>query len=275
MLISQYEQKRVLIWGKTYPEMSTKYLETVCTAGVTEEGRPVRLYPIPYRYLEEKAKFDKYQWITARLMRKYEDPRPESFKIDCESIQAGDTIPPTKDEWGKRADIVFRDPSWQFDSVDDLHEAQRSHKTSLGVVIPKEFLGIGIVRRPNEDAETFKRKLNDWKARAAAARAQMTLFEDTPSPEVKDLDYVDSRFSIKWLCNSPSCKSHTTQILDCEIVELHRREGEDKALKKLQSICNLSEYAIRLFLGNLLKHPMSFTVVGLWYPKRAQDRLFK
>jgi hypothetical protein len=30
--------ERILIWGKTYPDLSSKYLETVCTAGVTELG---------------------------------------------------------------------------------------------------------------------------------------------------------------------------------------------------------------------------------------------
>ena len=37
------EEKKILIWGKTYPELSTKDLETVCTGGVTEDGRPIRL----------------------------------------------------------------------------------------------------------------------------------------------------------------------------------------------------------------------------------------
>jgi hypothetical protein len=36
----------------TIPELSLKYTETVCTGGVLENGRPIRLYPIPYRYLE-------------------------------------------------------------------------------------------------------------------------------------------------------------------------------------------------------------------------------
>jgi hypothetical protein len=62
----RYESKKILIWGKTCPELSTAHTETVCTAGVTEEGTPIRLYPIPYRYLDEEDKFKKYQWITCR-----------------------------------------------------------------------------------------------------------------------------------------------------------------------------------------------------------------
>jgi hypothetical protein len=37
------ELRRVLIIAKTYPELSSKYGETVCTAGVDEAGHALRL----------------------------------------------------------------------------------------------------------------------------------------------------------------------------------------------------------------------------------------
>src|SRR6266567_8148955 len=40
MSLLRYEEKKILIWGKTYPELSIKHLETVCTGGVTEDGAP-------------------------------------------------------------------------------------------------------------------------------------------------------------------------------------------------------------------------------------------
>jgi hypothetical protein len=72
-----YSEHKVLIWGKTYPELSKKYIETVCTAGVLESGKPVRLYPITYRYLNDEQ-FKLYQWITAGLLKNPGDSRPES-----------------------------------------------------------------------------------------------------------------------------------------------------------------------------------------------------
>ena len=36
---------RVLILCKTYPSPSSKHAETSCVAGMTEDGRMVRLYP--------------------------------------------------------------------------------------------------------------------------------------------------------------------------------------------------------------------------------------
>ncbi len=43
---------KVLIAVKTYPTLSTKYDELVCTAGFLEDGSWVRVYPIPFRKLE-------------------------------------------------------------------------------------------------------------------------------------------------------------------------------------------------------------------------------
>ena len=41
--------ERVLILCKTYPSPSAKYAETSCVAGMTEDGRLIRLYPVPFR----------------------------------------------------------------------------------------------------------------------------------------------------------------------------------------------------------------------------------
>jgi hypothetical protein len=52
----------ILIVVKTYPEISNKDTETVCTAGVIADiKRLVRLYPIRFRYLEGGQQFSKYR----------------------------------------------------------------------------------------------------------------------------------------------------------------------------------------------------------------------
>ena len=47
--MSSTGRERLLVTVKTYPTLSTKYGETVCTAGVREDGSWVRLYPVPFR----------------------------------------------------------------------------------------------------------------------------------------------------------------------------------------------------------------------------------
>jgi hypothetical protein len=64
------------------------------------------------------------------------------------------------------------------------------------------------------------------------------------------------------------------QILDWEVVELQRREGDEKALEKVKQYCDLRAYDLKFFLGNLRLHPASFMIVGLWYPKRVAPSLF-
>lgn len=39
---------KVLITVKTYPAISTKYDELVCTAGFREDGSWIRIYPVQF-----------------------------------------------------------------------------------------------------------------------------------------------------------------------------------------------------------------------------------
>lgn len=51
-----WEKKRVTIVTKAYPEPSTKHGDVACTAGITEEGEFIRLYPIDMRNFIGKDK---------------------------------------------------------------------------------------------------------------------------------------------------------------------------------------------------------------------------
>src|SRR4051794_27995252 len=103
-----FESQRLLIWGKTAPELSTRYFETVCTGAVLESGAPIRLYPIPFRYLSQEDKFKKYQWITAKITKSPHDSRPESYRIDCDSIVVGGEVPTDNQEWFARRQFMFQ-----------------------------------------------------------------------------------------------------------------------------------------------------------------------
>ena len=56
--------KNILIAVKTYPTLSEKYDELVCTAGFLEDGSWVRIYPIPYRKLDYTERYQKWHWIS-------------------------------------------------------------------------------------------------------------------------------------------------------------------------------------------------------------------
>lgn len=61
-----YQRTRILMTVMTYPHPSEKYTELVCTAGITDAGEWVRLYPIDYRYRPRYQQFRKYQWKIGR-----------------------------------------------------------------------------------------------------------------------------------------------------------------------------------------------------------------
>jgi hypothetical protein len=68
-----FETIRVLIWGKTYPEISKKYVETVCTGRVREDGSPIRRYPVPLRYLDGSKQYSLYDWIEVPVEKSHSD----------------------------------------------------------------------------------------------------------------------------------------------------------------------------------------------------------
>ena len=71
---------KVLITVKTYPAISGKYEELVCTAGFTEEGNWIRIYPIQFRKKSFDEQYKKYDWIEIDLVKNKSDFRPESFR---------------------------------------------------------------------------------------------------------------------------------------------------------------------------------------------------
>jgi hypothetical protein len=58
---------KVLITVKTYPTLSTKYEELVCTAGFREDGSWIRIYPVQFRNRPYGQQYKKYQWIEIDL----------------------------------------------------------------------------------------------------------------------------------------------------------------------------------------------------------------
>ncbi len=126
-----WKRERVLIWGKTRPELSKTYGELVCTGGLLESTkRLIRLYPIPLRYLDDERIFHKYQWIEASICKSQKDTRPESYKINFNDIEVQEKIPIIKGSWDKRAEWLL-DPQNVVSSVEELQELQKKKTNGL------------------------------------------------------------------------------------------------------------------------------------------------
>jgi hypothetical protein len=102
------ERKRVYITVKTYPTLSEKYDELVCTAGICEDGSWIRLYPLPFRKLDNEQKYRKYQWIEADVERNTSDFRPESYKVlNINNIKVFSSKT-TRIDWEERKRTLFK-----------------------------------------------------------------------------------------------------------------------------------------------------------------------
>ena len=76
----------VLITVKTYPSISEKYDELVCTAGFREDGSWIRIYPVQFRKKKYNEQYSKYQWVEIDLVKNTSDFRKREFP-PCKSRQ--------------------------------------------------------------------------------------------------------------------------------------------------------------------------------------------
>lgn len=269
---------KVLIAVKTYPTLSSKYDELVCTAGFLEDGSWIRIYPIPFRKLEYDKQYSKYDWIEADLEKNNSDFRLESYKP--KSIETAFNIVHhlgTEDIWRLRKEIVLRNVHTNMTNL--IIEAKDSSKyTSLAVFKPKEILDFKI---ENVDREWDKNKLDNLKAKAQ----QLNLFQnsDNPFEVVRKLPY---KFSYKF--TSDDNIERTMMIEDWEIGQLYwnclkRHEGDeakacDDVKKKYFDDFAMTK-DLYLFLGTTrefhLIAPNPFVIIGTFHPKKiVQPSLF-
>jgi hypothetical protein len=266
--LGNWERRKILIWGKTRPEVSLKYQETVCTGGVFEDTkRLVRLYPIPLRYLDDERYFKKYQWIEADICRASADGRPESYRINANNIVPLDTIDTQRGTWRERSGWILH-PDNVYPSVEALQEKQAHDHTSLGLVRPKRVIQVTSTRFTPAEKKSFWRKYDQ-----VLAQPQFAFKEEHP---VKPLHPPDWRFVIRFTCDDARCDGvHNFSVLDWEVdalyYNLHRVKGEpsdvaaQRVRQKLEKQCGPGHDTL-FFLGNISNYPKIFTIVGFFSP---------
>ena len=267
MTSSDWERRQILILGKTYPSYSTKYRKTACTGGIfVDTFEMVRLYPIPFRYLEGDRAFKAWQFITARVRPDMSDPRPESYRIDFDSIELGDVVPPTRDS--ERREYLRRSPNF-FASVEALREQQKACGISLGIVCPTSVTACDCEAKDIEEEDI-------WLEREREVTRQLELFGQPSKP----LDYVPARFIVEWGCGDMRCiKRHSMSLLDWSIHELYRKyrndpDGFDKVRAAMWQRLDLAKRDVFLFLGNFRTVMVNFGLMGAYSaPRRDQLQL--
>ena len=133
------EKKRIYIIVKTYPTISDKYSELVCTAGVLEDGSWIRLYPIPFRKLDFEQKYKKYSWIQVEVERNKQDFRPETYRpvnldnMKVEKLKLSKSSNVSEEDWKQRRDIIFKNKKIYTNLREIIDKAKSTDFISLAI----------------------------------------------------------------------------------------------------------------------------------------------
>lgn len=272
---------RVLVTVKTYPTISSKYDELVCTAGFLEDGTWIRIYPIQFRKKSFEEQYKKYDWIEIDIVKNTSDFRKESFRpisYDTE-IRILDHLD-TKCNWQLRKEIVFKNKVYT-DIKNLISEAKnREIMTSLAVFKPTEIINFTI--------EQVERDWDKEKLEKLKHERRFNLF----AQEDEDLLEVVRKLPYKFSYVLRDCNAieSTMMIEDWEIGQLYwnclaRHEGnevravEDVKKKYFYDFAKTKD--LHLFLGTSKLHHLTgrnpFMIIGTFHPKietQTQTLLF-
>lgn len=260
-------RERVLITVKTYPTLSRKYGETVCTAGVREDGSWVRIYPVPFRRLGETEQYRKFDWLDCELIKSRSDPRPET-----RHPAAMDQLRPvghmgTSDEWRERRQLLLETATVHTRLL-TLIEGAKANALSLAVFKPTRIKGF-----------VWEEETREWNpARVAELRnrtGQGELFaEETWRQTFQLIPKLPYSFSYRF--EDADGRSSELQVLDWETGALywnclHSCEGDEAAALAKVRAKYLDEFASRdlhFFLGTTqefhFRAPNPWVIIGVF-----------
>jgi len=267
---------KVLISVTTYPLPSRSYDELVCTGGFLENGKWIRIYPVPFKFLS----FKKYQWIELDLKKpRTVDFRPESHSPvypDLSDMKILGEIG-TKYEWEERKKYALKEV---FDKMDDLLALSKDPTNkSLATFKPTKIVDFII----EEDDREWKR---DW----IEQLKQIDLFtshdKENLAPRIP-IQKVPYKF--KYHLVDANGKVSKMMIEDWEIGALYwnclkRAEGNETiALEKVRQKY-FDELAktkdLYLFLGTTAEWHRRrannpFVIIGVFYPSKIVQTRFE
>lgn len=260
-------RERVLITVKTYPTLSRKYGETVCTAGVRGDGSWVRIYPVPFRRLDETEQYRKFDWIECDLKVARSDPRPESrHPVDLRQLVPVSHLG-TEDEWRERRLVLLR-TARVFTRLRDLIEGAKANELSLAVFKPTEIRDL-----------VWEAEEREWDtARVAEIRAkshQLEIFaEDSWRETFKIIPKLPYSFS--YCFRDADGRDSELQVLDWEVGALYwnclrAAEGDEAtALAKVKEkyLYQFLKSDLHFFLGTTQQFhfvaPNPWVIVGVF-----------
>lgn len=259
----------LLIVVKAYPNPSESQGEACCVVGINKDLGFVRIYPVPFRDLEDTKKFQKYEVIRLQAHKPKSDPRPNTFRPHLDTIEVVSDPLSTSNKWQARKDWVM---PLAASSMCEIIEQQKMVGTSIGLFKPREVIDIVQQEEPEKQ----------WSTSQAAKLGQGNMFV---TKEKKLLEKLPYKWRYRYTCSASGCKGHTQTIIDWELGQLYRGlklKGithpatihESVRRKYLHQMCGPDKDA-HFFTGNMAAHQGSFLILGVfWPPVDLQGHLF-
>lgn len=260
-----WEKKRVLITAKAAPETSTKHGEVVCTAGITDQGEFIRLYPIPLDLFRQGKGFRKFDWIEVECEKAKEYlSRKESYKIRGNTLRVVDRSlnekVKGKTNWAGRNEVLM---PMVNQSIEELEQAFKDDKTSLGLI------------KVNELTEFIRTKDLDEGDKVIHKVMQTVLDQSFGTENLRGfepLQQIPHIYKYHFTCKGDACHKHRMTCEDWELFEAHRTWPDRYKEKTWDMIQDrffrfMKERDLHFFLGTESQYG-HWLIIGIYYPPK-------
>jgi hypothetical protein len=269
---------KFLLTVAAYPLPSRSYDELVCTAGITEDGKWIRLYPVPLSFLTDlkgsgQINRIKYNWLELDLLKRTDDFRLESYSpVDYKFSDLkilGDID--TKANWYERKQYCLKNVYTNLEQL--LKDSREPQNISLATFKPTEI--VSFETEPDD---------RDWKPVWIEIRRQIDMFSKTESKEAEEI-IPKVPYKFYYVFTDDTGQRSRLMIEDWEIGALYwnclknAKGDENVAVKKVKE--KYFDDFVRtkdlyLFLGTTMqwhrRRAMNpFVIVGVFYPKKEQQ----
>lgn len=251
-MISQY---RVTILVKASPQPSKAYAETVCCAGIDDQGKWRRLYPVRFRHLSEDRAFSRWSVVSFKARPPKSDQRWESCHVFEDTISIEGKVSSDVE----KSELAIK-------GLENSEKDAREKGKSLTLI------------RPQNPHLTWSKRSDDEiaaaKARYENQMRQANLFDE----EVRSYQPCPYEFRMRY---DDGSGRHNKTCADWETAaaffNFRRQYGEEKALEFIRSkYCEEYVQSGLVFaLGNMAKRPQTWQLLGIFPVKAsAQASLF-
>jgi len=240
---SRSGETEAIVIVKAAPQIGERHGETVCCAGIDLHGNWLRLYPVSFRTLNEGKKFGRWDRIRFRWRLPKDDPRPESRRVDQDTIDIVGQLKPSERERFLAKMIVT--------GLDGERAAGRSL-----ALLKAEVVGFKV-------EDKTERELAAERARFEALHAQADLFNTRP---VIPYSPCPCRFKYRYRTDD-GAREGTCQDWEIEATYFNwsRRYGHDRAIAEMKRVFG-EEYPAKgmlLAMGTHSQYPDTWLINGV------------